>query len=58
MFDLSMRRCFILVERSGDSVEVIELNRENIDRILHGESCATSTLHVEEMRGLNVHKAD
>ena len=39
LFNLAMRRYFILVKRVGDNVEVIELNQENIQRILHGESC-------------------
>ena len=58
LFNLAMRRYFILVERVGDTVEVIELNQANIQRILRGESCVTAMLDVEEMRGLKVHKAD
>ena len=58
LFNLAMRRYFILVERVGDNVEVIELNQANIQRILGGESCVTAMLDVEEMRGLNVHEAD
>ena len=58
LFNLAMRRYFILVERLGDTAKVIELNQENIQRILHGESCVTAMLHVKEMRGLNVHRAD
>ncbi len=58
LFNLAMRRYFILVKRLGETVKVIELNQANIQRILHGESCVTAMLHVEEMRGLNVHKAE
>ena len=58
LFNLAMRRYFILVERVVDNVKVIELNQANIQRILRGESCVTGMLDVEEMRGLNVHKGD
>jgi len=54
LFDLGEERFFITVEKLGDSVRVIELNSENIGRILRGEPCFHSPLHFDEMSCLNV----
>ncbi|MCI0441234.1 MAG: hypothetical protein L0177_19200 [Chloroflexi bacterium] len=54
LFALSFKRFFVAVEKIGDSIEVIELDSENIERILRGEPCVHSTLHFDEMGCLNV----
>jgi len=53
-FDLGTRRYFIAVEKLGDRVEVIELNTENLRRIVCDEPCVRSVLHFDDMFCLNV----
>jgi hypothetical protein len=54
LFDLGGKRFFITFEKLGESVKVIELNDENVERILRGAPCVQSTLHFDEMSCLNV----
>lgn len=54
LFDLGRERYFIAVEKLGDAVKMIELDAENIRRILYNEPCVHSTLYFDEMRCLNV----
>jgi len=54
LFDLGGNRYFLTVAKSGDSIEVIELEAKNIEHILRGEPCAHSMLHFDGLRCLNV----
>jgi len=54
LFNLGMKRYFITIKKSGDFVEVIELNAENIRRIINEQPCVHSTLNFDEMEGLNL----
>ncbi len=55
LFDLGRRRSFIAVRKRRRTVEVVELDRANIDRILRGKPCAHSRLRFDDMSCLNVH---
>ena len=55
LFDLGGKKFFIAAERVGDFLTVIELDGDNIKRILSAESCVRSILNFEEMSCLNVH---
>jgi hypothetical protein len=54
LFDLDGRRYFIVVEKLGDRIEVIELEAKNVQRIVRGETCVRTKMHFEEMSCLNV----
>jgi len=47
VFDLGRRRSFIAVRKRGRTVEVVELDRANIDRILRGTPCVHTRLRFE-----------
>jgi hypothetical protein len=53
-FNLGTRRYFIAVEKLGDCIEVVELNAENLRRIVCSEPCVRSILHFDDMFCLNV----
>jgi hypothetical protein len=57
LFDLGGERFFLTVEKHGESVTVIELDRENSLRILHDEPCVRSVLQFDELSCLNVRQA-
>jgi hypothetical protein len=54
LFDLGGKRFFIAVEKSHDAVQVIELNGENIDRILNNDQCIRTKLNFADMKCLNL----
>jgi hypothetical protein len=55
LFDLGRRRSFIAVRKRGRTVEVVELDPANIDRILQGKPCAHTRLRFDDMSCLNLH---
>ena len=55
LFDLSRHRSFIAVRKRGRTVEVVELDPANIDRIVQGKPCAHSRLRFDDMGCLNLH---
>ena len=55
LFDLSRRRSFIAVRKRGRTVEVVELDPANIDRILRGMPCTHTRLRFDDMSCLNLH---
>jgi hypothetical protein len=57
LFDLGGERFFLTVEKHGEFVTVIELDRENVGRILHDEPCVRSGLRFDELNCLNVRRA-
>jgi len=58
LFDLGGKRYFVTVEKFENSVKVIELNPENIERMLRGELCLHSTLNFDDMGCLNVRSTE
>ena len=54
LFDLAGNHYFIAVDKRENSVEVIELNSENITRIIQGNPCLQSVLKFDQMSCLNV----
>ncbi len=55
LFDLGRRRSFIAVRKRGRTVEVVEFDPANIDRILRDEPCVRTRLRFDDMSCLNVH---
>ena len=56
LFDLGGKRSFIAIEKFDDTVRVIELDTANVARIIQGVPCEPSTLHFDEMVGINLRR--
>lgn len=57
IFDLAQKRYFIAAEKVGDITwEVVELTRQNRERIVCGQPCERSRLRFAEMNCLNVER--
>ena len=55
LFNLGQERFFIAVKKVDEKVwEVVELTRENKERIITGQPCKHSNLHFDEMNCLNI----
>jgi hypothetical protein len=54
LFDLGGDRFFIAVRKRGRTVEVVELDQANIDRLVRGEPCVRTRLHFDDMSCLNL----
>ncbi len=54
LFDLGRRRSFIAVRKRGRTVEVVELDPANIDRILRGKPCAHTRLRFDDENFVNL----
>jgi hypothetical protein len=55
LFDLGGRRYFIAGHKRARSVEVVELDTANMERILRGERCVRTQLRFVDMDCLNLH---
>ncbi len=55
LFNLAQEKFFIAVKKVDQEIwEVVELTRENKDRIITGQPCQHSSLHFDEMNCLNI----
>jgi len=55
LFNLGQERFFIAIKKVDEKVwEVVELSRENRQRIITGQPCEHSSLHFDEMNCLNI----
>lgn len=54
LFDLGIQRFFVVVDRTRDEIDVVELTKENCLRVVGGQAAEKSKLSFVDMGCLNL----